>query len=121
MRVVGAVQVCAPLEGEHPEGAVLTVSLTESSVITSNQEVVWCDLVGGAALLDLRTSTYFSLNSVGAFVWALLRNPIAISEIHEGLVAHYDVEQDKCYTDLMNLLEELTKAGLIIIVDAAPR
>jgi hypothetical protein len=96
----------------------LADSLTEMSVVASDVDIVSCDLSGGAALLDLRTGIYFSINSVGAFVWRLLSNPIAVSDIHKALVAHYDVEQSKCYDDLMTLLREFAEAGIIVSVDA---
>jgi hypothetical protein len=97
------------------------LSLTDTSIVASNDEAVSCDLAGGVALLDLRTGTYFSINPVGAFVWGLLSNPVAVSDIHKAVLAQYDVEQGKCYSDLMKLLRELAEAGLIITVDAATR
>jgi hypothetical protein len=100
-------------------GDALPVPLTGTSVVTCDVEVVSCDLSGGAALLDLRTGTYFSINSVGAFVWELLRNPIAVSDLHSAMVGHYDVEQGTCYDELMTLLRGLAEAGLIVIADAA--
>jgi hypothetical protein len=109
---------CGASRGEE-SGIVLTVCLTETSIAARDQEVVSCDLPGGAALLDLRTGTYFSISSVGAFVWGLMRDPIAVADIHKALVAQYDVEQGKCYSDLMKLLQDLAEAGLIVSVDAA--
>jgi hypothetical protein len=76
-----------------------------------------CDLAGGAALLDLRSATYFSVNSVGAFVWERLGSPVAVSEVHEALHARYDVPPDACLADLMSLLRELADAGLIRIAN----
>jgi len=99
----------------------MAVSLTEGSIVSCDGEVVSCDLAGGAALLDLRTGTYFSINSVGAFVWEMLRNPIAVSEIQKAVVAHYDVEKEKCFEDVSKLLKDMSEAGLIVFVDAATR
>jgi hypothetical protein len=99
----------------------MTVPFTGCSIVSCDGEVVSCDLAGGAALLDLRTGTYFSINSVGAFVWAMLGNPIAVSEIQDALLAHYDVEKDKCLEALSKLLKDLSEAGLIVFVDAAAR
>jgi hypothetical protein len=97
----------------------MTVPLAESSIICHNGEVVSCDLSGGAALLDPRTYTYFSINSVGAFIWDMLRNPIAVSQIQSAVLAHYDVAKDKCFEDLSKLLKDMSEAGLIVFVDAA--
>jgi hypothetical protein len=78
-------------------------------------------LAGGAALLDLRSATYFSVNPVGAYVWELLGSPVAVSEVHAALRARYDVPPDVCFADLMSLLSELANAGLIRIADAPHR
>jgi hypothetical protein len=95
--------------------------ITGSSVISSDEETVSCDLAGGAALLDLRSGTYFSVNAVGAYVWSLLRAPMAVSDIHGALTARYDVEPDQCYADLIALLQELSDAGLIRVANGASR
>jgi hypothetical protein len=99
----------------------MQVPFTDRSVVSCEEEVVSCDLAGGAALLDLRTGTYFSINSVGAFVWGMLRNPISVSEIQSALLAHYDVEKEKCFEDLSKLLKDLSEAGLIVVIDAPTR
>jgi hypothetical protein len=99
----------------------MSVPVTEASIVSCDGEVVSCDLAGGTALLALRTGTYFSINSVGAFVWGMLRNPIAVSEIQDAVVAHYDVEKEKCLEDLSKLLKDMSEAGLIVFVDAGAR
>ena len=91
--------------------------ITALSVVSSDQETVSCELAGGAALLDLRSGTYFSVNPVGAYVWSLLRVPVAVSDIHGALTARYDVESGQCYADLIELLQEFANAGLIKVAD----
>ena len=99
----------------------LTDIITASSVVTRDAEVVSCELAGGAALLDLRSATYFSVNPTGAYVWELLGSPVSVSDIHDALHTRYDVKADACFADLMSLLQELADAGLIRISDAADR
>jgi Coenzyme PQQ synthesis protein D (PqqD) len=105
-----------PETGEWPR---LKGPITEASVVSSDEEVVSCDLAGGVALLDLRSGTYFSVNGVGACVWGLLREPMLVSDIHEALTARYDIEPGQCYADLVELLQELAGAGLIRVADGA--
>ena len=90
--------------------------LTEASIIAAGEEVVSCDLAGGAALLDLRSSTYFTLNEVASAVWGLIKEPKAVSDIRDSLVARYEVDAARCYDDLVALLRQLADAGLIKIV-----
>ncbi len=92
--------------------------LTETSVIAASEDVVACDLADGAALLDLKSSTYFTLNEVGSHVWGMIREPKPVSELGEALLMRYDVEPSRCRQDLVSLLQQLADAGLINIVDA---
>ena len=89
--------------------------LSQLSVVAASEEVVSCDLAGGAALLDLRSSTYFTLNDVGSRVWELIREPKAVSAVRDGLLARYSVEPTQCYDDLVALLEQMADAGLITV------
>lgn len=92
--------------------------LTEASLVTASEDVVACDLADGAALLDLRSSTYFTLNEVGSQVWGLIREPKPVSEVGEALLKRYDVDPARCRQDLVVLLQQLADAGLINISDA---
>ena len=44
--------------------------LSDASVIAAEEQVISCELAGGAALLDLRSGTYFGLNEIGSEIWA---------------------------------------------------
>jgi Coenzyme PQQ synthesis protein D (PqqD) len=96
----------------------LAGAITTSSVVARDAEAVSCELGGGAALLDLRSGTYFSMNPVGAFVWGLLNDPVEVSTLHNVLHARYDVEPDACLEDLLSLLQQLADAGLIRVANA---
>jgi hypothetical protein len=99
----------------------LADQLTFPCVIVRDEEIVSCDLADGAALLDLRSGTYFSVNPVGAYIWELLEEPVAFADIHAALMARYDVGADECYDDLKGLLDELAAAQLIRVVDGVAR
>ncbi len=93
----------------------MTISERTTVVATKNQ--VYADLSGEAAILDLKTSTYFGLNTVGASIWKLIQKPKKVSEIQNAILEEYDVEPGRCEHDILELLEELSKHGLIEIMD----
>jgi hypothetical protein len=94
--------------------------ITESSIVAVGEDTVSCALADGAAVLDLNSSTYFTLNEVGARVWNLIAQPKSVGEVRDALVALYEVAPDRCYGDLISLLERLADAGLIRTVRVAP-
>ena len=94
----------------------MKTELTLNSTVQVSQEVVSCDLVEEAALLNLKDGVYYGLNPVGARIWKLIQKPKKLSDILEILVAEYDVERDVCQTDLMELTEQLLDKDLIKMV-----
>lgn len=87
-------------------------------MVAAGEDVVSCDLAGGAALLNLESSTYYTLNQVASDVWQLIQEPKSVSEIRDALVARYEVDPVRCRDDLVALLDELSAAGLIRTVHA---
>ncbi|MBI5247975.1 MAG: PqqD family protein [Desulfomonile tiedjei] len=85
----------------------------EMSTVAAVKDQVSRDLDGEAAILNLNTGIYYGLNSVGARIWELLSEPKPVSQILETLLQEYDVDTERCQSDLMRLLEDLAEAGLI--------
>jgi hypothetical protein len=90
-----------------------------SAVVAAGDAVVSCALTGGAALLNVRSGVYFTLNEVGAQIWAAIQEPRAVSEIVDRITAQYDVDGRRCHDDVVALLQQLDDAGLIKIMDTA--
>ena len=91
------------------------VSGRSTVVVTKDQ--VSADLSGEAAILNLKTSTYFGLNTVGASIWKLIQEPKTVSQIRDAIIEEYDVEPNRCEHDILELLQELSEYGLIEIID----
>lgn len=88
-------------------------------MVTADKDVISCELGGGAALLDLRSSTYYNVNAVGAFVWDQLQAPRKVAEIEDAVLARYEIDPETCRKDIYNLLKQLADAKLLEITDAA--
>ena len=88
--------------------------LLESVVVTAKDQLS-CDLAGEAAILDVKSGTYYGLNAIGARIWNLIQNPKHVKEVLGVLLAEYDVETDRCEKELLDLLQELEARGLIEI------
>jgi hypothetical protein len=90
-------------------------SLRTSSIVVAAKEQVSCPLGEEAAVLNLKNSVYYGLDSVGARVWTLLQQPRSVSELRDTLLSEYDVEARRCEQDLLALLETMRNEGLIEI------
>ncbi len=81
-------------------------------------ETVLVSEVGGeAVLLDLQSEQYFGLDEVGTNIWQALAQTDSIQAAYEKLLAKYDVDAEQLRQDLAAMLEKLTSAGLVEIVN----
>jgi Coenzyme PQQ synthesis protein D (PqqD) len=91
----------------------LDQKILESSIVEVNQDQISSALGGEAVILNLKTGIYHGLNDVGARIWTLIQEAIAVKDIKQTLVEEYEVEAQQCDRDLIALLESLLAAGLI--------
>lgn len=85
--------------------------------VSASKDAVACEFGNGLALLDMRSNIYYSLNSVGAYIWELIQEPKPISEIRGAVLERYNVEPERCKADVDGLLKGLADAGLARLHD----
>lgn len=97
--------------------------ITMSSKVVADPRQVSADVEGETLILHLDTGNYHSLRKVAAEIWKLLTSPILVSDIVETLALRYGVPQARGEADLLELLGELEKRGLVRVVGpvASPR
>ena len=88
-------------------------SISPESVVVVSRDQISCDLAGEAAILELKSGTYFGLDEVGAAIWNMIKRPLRVIEIRDALLGHYDVEAERCGRELIELLDALYERGLI--------
>ena len=89
------------------------MTISDLSVISVTKEAVHCDLEDEVVILGLNDGVYYGLNPVGAFIWNLIQKPITVKEIKEAILNEYDVEEEVCEKDLIELLSNLEEKNLI--------
>ncbi|BAZ34096.1 hypothetical protein NIES4074_66100 [Cylindrospermum sp. NIES-4074] len=97
----------------------LNCTISKSSVVVAAKEQISSDLDGETVILDTKAGVYYGLNSVGASIWNLIQQPKTFAEIQSTILAKYEVESDQCENDILTLLQELAKEGLIEVKDEA--
>jgi len=91
--------------------------ISVESIVFASKDQISCDLAGEAAILELKSGTYFGLGDVGASVWNLIAQPRRVIDIRDALLEQYDVEADRCGRELLDLLTALHERGLIQIAE----
>lgn len=89
--------------------------INDSSIISAAKEQISSDLGGEAIILNLKSGVYHGLNEVAAKIWNIIQNPKSVNDVRTILLEEYEVDFQQCDRDLKELLQELTKVGLIEI------
>jgi hypothetical protein len=96
---------------------------TEAPVSASSKtrvpdHVLFQTMDGSAAILNLNTEYYFSLDPVGTDIWKALETSDSISETLGKVRQTYDVSAEELTRDVIDLVGQLRGAGLIEVSDA---
>ena len=87
--------------------------ISKESIITTSKEQVFCDLAGESVILNFKNGIYYGLDTIGALVWNLIQQSKPVKEICNCILEAYDISLEQCENDLLILLNELNKNGLI--------
>jgi hypothetical protein len=99
----------------------MDADLSVQSIVIATPEQVSCPLGEESAILNLKNTVYYGLNSVGTHVWNLLQQPRTVGELRDALLDEYDVEAARCESDLLDLLAKMRSEGLIQVRGSATR
>jgi hypothetical protein len=91
--------------------------LSLSSRVCVSREQISSHLAGDVVILDLKAGVYHGLEGTGAWVWDQIQQPKAVGQIVEAMLAEFDVEPERCQRDLLALLGELARNGLVEVTD----
>jgi Coenzyme PQQ synthesis protein D (PqqD) len=93
--------------------------LSFNSIVVASPEQVSCPLGDESAILNLKNSVYYGMNSVGTRVWALVKEPKRVGDVRDTIVNEYEVDSDRCGRDVLDLLEQMRGEGLIEVRETA--
>ncbi len=77
------------------------------------QDISWREVDDEIIVLDLRSSLYHSIDSVGAFLWQQLERGVTFDELVKVLREEYDVAEETAVTDVQAFLGSLEDLGLL--------
>lgn len=77
--------------------------------------ILYQNLQGELVLLNIHTGVYFGLDRTGARMWQLIHahQHAPLQRVLDMLLGEYDVRQDRCAGDLLNLVTRLEENRLL--------
>ena len=97
----------------------MTTQLCSEAQVCTSPDQVFSSLGDEIVILNLANGSYYSLDSVGAFVWKLIQEPRRVSAIATAIHEEFEVDTAPCLRDLIELLHQMEAAGLVRVLDSA--
>lgn len=79
----------------------------------ARSDVAWVEIEGESVLLVEETTRLHWLNPTGTVVWKCLDGAIALDELSDELSVAFGAERDVIHNDVLNLVREFGRAGLL--------
>ena len=105
-----------PLQATPPVSALEPVvdrTMSDRTILWHSPDVQGTSMEGETVLLDLSTGRYYTLNRLGSVIWGHCTGHSTISDIHVVLCDRFEVSADRALDDLVALINELVKEGLL--------
>jgi Coenzyme PQQ synthesis protein D (PqqD) len=84
-------------------------------VVAATPAQISQNLNGEEVILHLDHGQYYGLTEVGTHVWQMIQEPKTVTEIKQNILKIYDVSDEVCEKDLLQLLQDLLDHELIEI------
>ena len=88
---------------------------TLGMAVEVSDNVLFQDLHGEGVLLNVQTGVYLGLDAIGTRAWQLLGKSAVLSELLTKILAEYDVPESRCSEDLLALVADLERHGLVTL------
>ena len=88
-------------------------AMLDRTILWPSPDVQGTSMEGETVLLDLSTGRYYTLNRLGSVIWAHCTGHNTISAIHAVLCDRFEVSPDRALDDLVALINQLVKEGLL--------
>jgi hypothetical protein len=70
---------------------------------------------GEAVIVDLKTSTFHTLNPVGSFIWEELDGQNTLKDIAEKLSQEFEVDLETSENDCVDFINDLLDKDMVIL------
>ncbi|MEJ2079061.1 MAG: lasso peptide biosynthesis PqqD family chaperone [Acidobacteriota bacterium] len=90
-----------------------TSKISAQTRVVRSQEFVAADMDDDLVMMSLENNNYYSLDAIGKTIWALLEEPVLVSDLIDRLTQDFEVNRGRCLDDVLAFLDELEQAGLV--------
>lgn len=95
----------------------MSLTLRPTTRLRANPNHVANAVRDEVVVLLMGKGEYYGLNAVGAHVWRLLQTERSFADLVDQIVAEYDVDRDNAVNDMVDVISDLHRHGLIELRD----
>ena len=88
-------------------------NLSANSTVARRAAIIQTEKAGEVVALNIETGQIYGLDAIGSRIWDMIGAPVRIGELCDTLTAEYDIDGPACLRDVLLLLEDLRREGLI--------
>lgn len=81
----------------------------------NNEKTAYRTIDGEAVIVNLKDSTFHTLNPVATFIWEQADGRIKTKQIVEKICEEFEVDWDTAEKDCLEFLGELIDKGLVVL------
>ncbi len=89
------------------------------TTVKRSDEIMHSDLGDQVVMMDVDAGAYFGLNAVGARIWAMAGEAVALTEVVDRLTEEFDVERAECEEAVAAFADDMVAQGIFQVVAAS--
>lgn len=83
--------------------------------VTQKQGNIVSDMAGEKVMLSIQKGKYYNLGEMGGKIWDMMSEPISISQIINNLLSEFDVDFERCKSEVLTFLSALLEEELVMV------
>ncbi len=87
--------------------------ITKESYVIRNNEVFANEIDNEVVMMHIKTGKYYGLDDIGSRLWERMKEKIQVGELIGQLLEEYEVSEEECAKDVLEILVELQSNELI--------
>ena len=100
----------------HPDRCTIMIaSITLDSTVSCKDGFVEAEIDGEIVALDIERGSCYGLDRIATRIWRLIAEPRRVKSVCEQLTQEFQVDAPTCRSDVLDLLEDLHREGMIVV------
>ena len=94
--------------------------MLDEYVVKNNEKTAYRTINGEAVVVNLKDSTFHTLNPVATFIWEQADGQTKTEQMIEKICQEFEVDRDTAEKDCLEFLGELVSKGLVVLSQNPP-